>query len=122
MAHSEDQLQPKLDRPGATELIERIERPRPKIASGTSKAMPQHLEGLPEWATETGEVTDWLSEVRMVQNVEHLSAKLQLQRLTNDKLAMDCKIPLSSAKSPQRIPRQVSLPDWKTGVRIDSRS
>jgi hypothetical protein len=45
----------------------------------------------------------------MVQDIEHLRAELQLQRLVKRELAMDCKIPLGNAKSPQRIPRQVSL-------------
>ena len=57
----------------------------------------------------------------MVQNVEQLSPELQLQRLVNGKLAMDCKIPLSSAKSPERIPRQVSLANGQAGRRVKRR-
>jgi hypothetical protein len=93
---SKGQFQRELDRSGATDLIERIERTRPKIGSATrtSKALPQHLVCDAELTTVTGEITDWWSEVGMVQNIEHFSAELQLQRLENGKLAMDGKIPL----------------------------
>src|SRR6266852_2136477 len=110
MAYSEEKLQPKLNGTGTAELIERIKRARPKIAS--SKTPPQHLDRLAELRVNRRRITEvpngW-PKVRMIQNIEHFSAELQFQRLVNDKLAMHCKIPLSRAKSTQGIPRQVSL-------------
>ena len=82
-------------------MVERIERARPKTAS--SETPPQHLEGLSElgvncrWASE---VSNWWPEIGMIQNIEHLSAELQLHRLAKEKVAMDCEVPLSGAESP----------------------
>src|SRR5882757_3691396 len=97
--HSEGKFQCELNGPGATKLIERVESALANTAS--RKALPQHLRRLSEWTTETGQVTDRRPEVRMVQNIEQLSAELQPDGFMNRKISMDSKIPLSRSESSQ---------------------
>ena len=54
----------------------------------------------------------------MVQDIEHLCAELQLDRLVNWKIAVDCKIPLSSSESSQEIPRHIPLSKRESRVGV----
>jgi hypothetical protein len=57
----------------------------------------------------------------VIENVEHLGAKLQLQRLVNPKAPMDGEIPLRGAETSQGIAREGSLPKRITSRRINRR-
>src|SRR5260370_2763700 len=58
------------------------------------------------------EISHWFTEVRMVQQIEHFCPEVQLDRLVNREVAMDCKVTLRCAETSKRISPQISLPKW----------
>lgn len=46
----------------------------------------------------------------MIQDIEHFSPELKPERLMNRNVSVNGKIPLSGAKSSQRISTQIPLP------------
>ena len=55
----------------------------------------------------------------MIQNVKHLAAQLESQRLADCKITMHGKIPLPSAQAANRVSPKVSLPKCEPSNRIN---
>src|SRR5262249_7089533 len=86
------------------------------------QALPKHLRGLAEWKGSARKPAGvGTAEVWMIQNVEHLGAKLQLDFLSNRKVTVHREIPLGCAESSQHIAPQVAITKRSERGRIKRR-
>src|SRR5258708_8516929 len=107
---SKEQLESKLQRPGTTHLVKRIQGPEAGVQGGRSlseRRLPQ--------------VRIHESEVGVIENVERLSSELQLEAIMDWEVASNGKIHLPSPKSSHEISGRVAsltIRSKAEGIRI----
>jgi hypothetical protein len=105
----ESQLQRELNRTWPTELIEGIKGPIPNRSGvpSTAEVLTQHLGGLTKLGVKglrASQIPYGRRKIGVIQNIEEFGSELELHAIVYRKLAMDCKVPLDSAETPQGIP------------------
>jgi len=93
-----------LDRARSADLVQRIEAAA--LATG-SEVVVQHLRGLAELGR--GEKVDWITEVRMIQDIEEIASRLKRKPLGKAELSAHRQVPLGRAEAAQSIASQIAL-------------
>jgi hypothetical protein len=95
-----------LDRARSADLIQRIEA---TALAATSEGACEHRRRLTEVIGRIAEKVDWVSEVRMVEDIEKIHSCLKGKSFCKSELPPHRQIDLRSAKSPQSITPEVPL-------------
>src|SRR5215472_2938995 len=107
---SELELEGELDRARSANLVQRIEA---AALATASEIVVEHHRSLPE--LRRAEVIDGASEVRVIQNVEEISSRLERESFGESELAAQCDVPLCGAESAQSIASQIALCRGRNG-------
>src|SRR5271165_2532179 len=99
------QLQRQLHRPRPANLVQRIEA---SALAAAPQPVIQGLRRLPE--QRRTEVVDGAAKIGVVEDVEHIRARLKREALAEGEPPLQREIDLRSAESAQGISSQISLP------------
>ena len=105
------QLESELDRARPSDLIQRAERSRADTAP--AEILAQELRRNSE--IRIGKNRIRLAEVGMIQDVEHLRAKLEAEPFAKGEIAMYREVPLSHTEATKCISPQIAVARWLPG-------